>query len=118
MNTPHTLKEGDMSLLRTEPKTTSEKLVWERNANKLLIKENRELEDDFDKMHRELHAYKTLMLTDEKGALILKNKKLHMQRNELIVENKMLTSKVRTLNIQKDNAFRELIQTNLKNEKT
>ena len=66
-------------LLHLRPKTPEEKLLWVELENKKLIAETKQLKVEIGILKSEAQEIKHLMKQEEKGALILKNKKLQIQ---------------------------------------
>ena len=63
-------------LMNLRPKTTYEKLLWEREITKQLKEELKQSEYEKGELQSELDELKHRMKKDQKGALILKNRKL------------------------------------------
>lgn len=63
-------------LMNLRPKTPEEKVLWLEFEKKQLEESNRNLNMEIGMLQSELDELKDLMKTEEKGALILKNKKL------------------------------------------
>jgi hypothetical protein len=66
-------------LMNLRPKTPEEKLLWMELENKKLIAETKQLKVEIGILKSEAEEIKHLMKQEEKGALILKNKKLQIQ---------------------------------------
>lgn len=66
-------------LMNLRPKTPEEKLLWMDLENKKLIAETKQLKVEIGILKSEAQEIKHLMKQEEKGALILKNKKLQIQ---------------------------------------
>jgi hypothetical protein len=66
-------------LMNLRPKTPEEKLLWMELENKKLIAETKQLKVEIGILKSEAQEIKHLMKQEEKGALILKNKKLQIQ---------------------------------------
>ena len=66
-------------LMNLRPKTPEEKLLWVELENKKLIAETKQLKVEIGILKSEAQEIKHLMKQEEKGALILKNKKLQIQ---------------------------------------
>jgi len=79
--------EKEKPLIGLRPKTDFEKLVWERQGNKMIFDQLRkqnlkleqletELKETKTKCAQEINEFKERMQKDNLGAVILKNKKL------------------------------------------
>ena len=66
----------DEPLMNLRPKTPEEKVLWLEFEKKQLEESNRKLNMELGMLQSEIDELKDLMKTEEKGALILKNKKL------------------------------------------
>jgi regulator of replication initiation timing len=74
-------------LMNLHPKTSHEKLLWERSKNEELINQVKTLGLEIGMLRSELDELKDNMKSEEVGALILKNKKLKESLKDL--ENKI-----------------------------
>ena len=63
-------------LMNLRPKTPEEKVLWLEFEKKQLEESNSKLNMEIGMLQSEIDEMKHLMKTEEKGALILKNKKL------------------------------------------
>lgn len=63
-------------LMSLRPKTAEEKLLWAELENKQLYEETKQLKFEIGVLKSEIIELKDSMKQEEKGALILKNKKL------------------------------------------
>lgn len=63
-------------LMNLRPKTPEEKVLWLEFEKKQLEESNRNLNMEIGMLQSEIDELKDLMKTEEKGALILKNKRL------------------------------------------
>jgi len=66
----------DEPLMNLRPKTPEESVLWLEFEKKQLEESNRNLNMEIGMLQSELDELKHLMKTEEKSALILKNKKL------------------------------------------
>ena len=86
----------DEPLMNLRPKTPEEKLIWVQLENKSLIEETKQLKFEIGVLKSEIVELKDSMKQEEKGALILKNKRLQ----EMIKDRE---NKIRDL--KKENAL-------------
>ena len=66
----------DEPLMNLRPKTPEEKVLWLEFEKKQLEESNRKLNIEIGMLQSEIDELRDLMKVEEKGALILKNKKL------------------------------------------
>jgi len=66
----------DEPLMNLRPKTPEEKVLWLEFEKKQLEESNRMLNMEIGMLQSEIDELRDLMKVEEKGALILKNKKL------------------------------------------
>lgn len=66
-------------LMNLRPKTPEERMLWLEFEKKQLEESNRALNMEIGMLQSEIDELKDLMKNEEKGALILKNKKLKTQ---------------------------------------
>jgi hypothetical protein len=88
-------------LMNFRPKTLEEKIVWLEYEKKKLVESNSLLNIELGIMQSEIDELKDLMKNEEKGALILKNKRLATQIKdmenrikELKKENELFLQKI------------------------
>jgi len=91
----------DEPLMSLRPKNPEEKVLWLEFEKKKLEETNRNLNIEIGMLQSEIDELKDLMKTEEKGALILKNKKLkeelkskEVRIKELKKENELYLQKV------------------------
>jgi len=91
----------DEPLMNLRPKNPEEKVLWLEFEKKKLEETNRNLNIEIGILQSEIDELKDLMKTEEKGALILKNKKLkeelkskEVRIKELKKENELYLQKV------------------------
>jgi DNA repair exonuclease SbcCD ATPase subunit len=77
----------DEPLMNLRPKTPEEKILWLELEKKNLEEENRKLNMEIGMLQSEIDEIRHLMRTEEKGALIIKNKTYKQQIKDL--ENKV-----------------------------
>ena len=70
-------------LMNLRPKTPEEKLIWLEHEKKELQKDNQRLNMEIGMLQSEIDELKDLMKTEEKSALILKNKLYKNQIRDL-----------------------------------
>jgi hypothetical protein len=70
-------------LMSFRPKTSEEKIVWLEYENKKLVETNSLLNIELGIMQSEIDELKDLMKYQEKGVLILKNKRLAIQIKDM-----------------------------------
>jgi len=66
-------------LMNLRPKTPEEKLLWLEFEKKQLEESNRNLNMEIGMLQSEIDEMKDLMKAEEKGALILKNRKMKVE---------------------------------------
>ena len=71
-------------LMNLRPKTPEERMLWLEFEKKELIQENQKLNMEIGILQSEIDEMKHLMKTEEKGALIVRNKNL----KEVLVQKK------------------------------
>jgi hypothetical protein len=88
-------------LMNLRPKTPEEKVLWLEFEKKQLEESNRNLNIEIGMLQSEIDELKDLMKTEEKGALILKNKRLKAELvdkenriKDLKKENELFLQKV------------------------
>lgn len=69
----------DDTLMNLRPKTPEEKVLWLEFEKKQLEESNRNLNMEIGMLQSEISEMKDLMKAEEKGALILKNRKLKVE---------------------------------------
>ena len=69
----------DEPLMNLRPKTSEEKVLWLEFEKKQLEESNRNLNMEIGMLQSEISEMKDLMKAEEKGALILKNRKLQVE---------------------------------------
>jgi hypothetical protein len=69
-------------LMNLRPKTPEEKILWLEFEKKQLEESNRKLNIEVGMFQSEIDELKDLMKTEEKSALILKNKRLKEQLHD------------------------------------
>lgn len=69
-------------LMHLRPQTTQEKLLWERQSNKLIVEENKTLADRNAQLEAGITELKEKMKKEQIGALIIKNHNLKNQLEE------------------------------------
>jgi regulator of replication initiation timing len=91
----------DEPLMNLRPKTPEEKVLWLEFEKKKLEESNRNLNMEIGVLQSEIDELKHLMKNEEKGALILKNRKLkeelkskEVRIKELKKENELFLQKV------------------------
>ena len=93
----------DEPLMNLRPKTSEEKMLWLEFEKKELILENKKLNMEIGVIQSELDEIRHLMKSDEKGALILRNKAL----KELLRQKK---EKIKSLEKDNDNFLQKIIK--------
>ena len=93
----------DEPLMNLRPKTSEEKMLWLEYEKKELVLENKKLNMEIGVIQSELDEIKHLMKSDEKGALILRNKAL----KELLRQKK---EKIKSLEKDNDNFLQKIIK--------
>lgn len=73
----------DEPLMNLRPKTPEEKVLWLELEKKNLEEENRKLNIEIGMLQSEIDELRDLMKTEEKGSLIIKNKKYKQQIKDL-----------------------------------
>ena len=73
----------DEPLMNLRPKTPEEKVLWLEFEKKNLEEENRKLNIEIGMLQSEIDELRDLMKTEEKGSLIIKNKKYKQQIKDL-----------------------------------
>ena len=86
----------DEPLMNLRPKTPEEKVLWLEFEKKQLEESNRKLNMELGMLQSEIDELKDLMKIEEKGALILKNKKLKAE---------LLDKENRIRDLKKENAL-------------
>jgi|LakMenEpi03Aug12_release.lakeMendotaPanAssembly.Ray.scaffolds.fasta_scaffold1432504_2 hypothetical protein len=88
-------------LMNLRPKTPEERMLWLEFEKKELIQENQKLNMEIGILQSEIDEMKHLMKTEEKGALIIRNKTLRealIQKKERIKalekENELFLQKI------------------------
>ena len=90
-------------LMNLRPKTPEEKLLWLEHEKKELQKDNQRLNMEIGMLQSEIDELKHLMKTEEKSALILKNKLYKSQIRDL--ENR-----VKDLKKENDSFLQKIIK--------
>lgn len=91
----------DEPLMNLRPKTSEEKILWLEFEKKKLEESNRNLNIEIGMLQSEIDELKHLMKTEEKSALILKNRQLkeelkskEIKIKELKKENELFLQKI------------------------
>jgi regulator of replication initiation timing len=71
-------------LMNLRPKTPEERVLWLEFEKKELVQQNQKLNMEIGILQSEIDEMKHLMKTEEKGALIIRNRKL----KELLIQKK------------------------------
>lgn len=90
-------------LMNLRPKTPEERMLWLEFEKKELIQENQKLNIEIGILQSEIDEMKHLMKTEEKGALIVRNKNLR----EALVQKK---EKIKALEKENDLFLQKIIK--------